>query len=71
MLSTAVESSGVQVCVESSSGVQSSPVQSSLLLCRMQLAVQWSPVESRFVLIVADSPVESRFVPVCSEVSII
>ena len=38
VLSTAVESSGVQVCVESSSGVQSSP-----LLCRMQLAVQWSP----------------------------
>ena len=66
MLSTAVESSGVQVCVESSSGVQSSP-----LLCRMQLAVQWSPVESRFVLTVADSPMESRFVPVCSEVSII
>ena len=52
MLSTAVESSGVQVCVESSSGVQSTFVYNAA----------GSPVESRFVLIVADSPVESMWI---------
>ena len=52
-----VESSGVQFCVEYGSGVQSSPV-----LCRMQLTVQWSPVESRFVLSTA---VESSGVQFC------
>ena len=62
MADSPVESSSVQFCVSICLTVQSSPVESSIVL--KQLAVQSSPVLCQYM---ADSPVQSGGVQYCVE----